>query len=124
MADRIELFAVEVAAGTAQAAPATTDLSFNDGIVRGLVITVPPGPSGLSGFQILHMGQSVIPYTGNVFVIADDRVITWELSNYPTASGWQFKAYNTDVYPHTYYLEFLVDEIPVTKTGPVLVPIE
>lgn len=125
MSDRIEPFAVVVAAGTTQLAPATTDLVFNDGIVDRLVITVPPGPSGLSGFQILYDGQSVIPYTGGQFIVADNRVIDWDMHNYPTGQGWQIRAYNTDVYDHTYYLEFHITEIPINRLGGLTpVPIE
>lgn len=87
-------------------------MPFADGVIERVIITVPPGPSGFVGFQLAHLGQSVIPYTGSTYIIADDRIIDWPLSNFPTASGWQLVAYNTDVFDHTLYLEFLINEIP------------
>lgn len=124
MADRIEIFAVTVAANTAKNAPQISNTLFNDGIVRHITITVPDGPSGFMGFNFLHMGGPVIPYTGNGFVIANNRVIEWDVSNMPTASGWQLQAYNTDIYPHTVYLEYLIDEIPVKQSTTIpLIPI-
>ena len=124
MADRIEPFTVLIPAGTAIAAPQVSALDFDDGIVTQINITVPPGPSGFVGFQFTHKGGKVIPSTGNTFIIADDRQIAWPVSNMPTASGWQLRAYNTDIYPHTLYIEFMIDEIPVAPPASVtLVPI-
>ena len=124
MADRIEPFTVLIPAGTAIAAPQVTDMPFDDGIVTQINITVPPGPSGFVGFQLTHKGGKVIPSTGNTFIIADDRQIAWPVSNMPQASGWQLRGYNTDVFPHTLYIEFMIDEIPVAAAPSVtLVPI-
>lgn len=111
MADRIEPFAVTIPANTPIAAPLVTDTDFADGIVTHITITVPPGPSGFVGFKFTHMGGPVIPYTGANYFIADDRVIEWDLTNMPTATGWQLVAYNTDVYPHTLYIEYHINEI-------------
>jgi len=121
VADRIEPFQVSIPAGTLQAAPQVTTCAFDDGIVDKLVITVPPGPSGLVGFQIWHKGSQIIPYTGNTFFVADGRVIEWDLSGFPPASGWQFVAYNIDQFIHTIYLEFLITELPLPQ--PSLVPL-
>lgn len=119
VADRIEPFSAPIPAGTAQATPLVTNLSFADGQVTRIIVTVPPGPSGFVGFQLWHKGGQVIPYVGAEWVIADDRVIDWPVTNFPTADGWQIAAYNTDIYDHTLYLEFLIDEIPVTAAGPI-----
>lgn len=117
MADRVEPFAVTVPPATGIAVPQITTLAFRDGIVTELDVTVPPGPSGLVGFRIQHLGSQIIPYTGAQFIIADDRELKWPLANFPTASGWQLAAYNLDIYPHTLYLEFLIDEIPMQQSA-------
>lgn len=110
MASRIETFDVTIPANTAIATPQNTPLTFNEGIVQRLEILVPPGPSGLVGFRILHSGTTVIPYAYTKFIIADNEVLKWDLENYPTGSAWSITAYNTDVYAHTLYLRFLVVE--------------
>lgn len=124
MADRIETFDVTVPAGTAIATPATTQLSFDLGIVEKLEITVPPGPSGLVGFRIRHSSQTVIPNNAANWIIADDEKISWTLNDYPVGNKWSISAYNTDVYAHTLYLRFHVNETQRATRGAVaLVPI-
>lgn len=111
MAARIEAFAVTVAAGTAKTAPASTALTFADGTLLKITITVPPGPSGLMGFQIAQSGVVIIPRTGGQFIVANDRVIQWELHGYPSGGKYSVVAYNTDVYAHTLYVEIELDEL-------------
>jgi len=110
MAQRIEAFAVTVPAGTAILTPQTTALAFNRGIVEGLEILVPPGPSGLVGFAVVHSGDVVIPYDRTQWVIADSEVLKWPLQGFPTGSAWSLRAYNLDVYAHTLYIRVLVNE--------------
>lgn len=117
MAERVELFAPTVTAGTAIATPATSTLSMAEGVLRRLEVTVPPGPSGLVGFRLLHSGQVVIPYRGNGWIITDDERIQWDLDGYPTGDKWALQAYNTGIYDHTLYLRFLVDEVPAPLPG-------
>lgn len=110
MAERIELFDVTIPAGTAIASPQITALSFNQGVVEQIEIIVPPGPSGLVGFRIRHSAQTIIPMSGNGWIIADNEQIKWPLQGYPVGNKWSIQAYNTDVYEHTLYLRFLVLE--------------
>lgn len=110
MAERIEIFDVTTAAGTAIASPQTTALSFNQGIVQKLEILIPPGPSGLVGFRIRHSAQVVIPNSGNGWIIGDNEKIEWPLEKYPVGNKWTIQTYNTDVFPHTLYLRLLVLE--------------
>src|SRR5688572_11079186 len=112
MAQRIETFAVTVPAGTSSAAPQTTGLTFNDGIVENLEVLIPPGPSGLVGFAVLHSGDVVIPFDRTKWIVADDEVIRWPLENFPTGRAWALRAYNDDVFPHTLYIRILVRETP------------
>lgn len=110
VAERIEHFTVLVPAGTTRAAPQTTSLSFNAGIVERIEILVPPGPSGLAGFRILHSNTVVIPYDPDEWIIADNEVLKWSTEGYPTGSAWGFRAHNTDVFDHTFYLRLFVVE--------------
>jgi len=111
MADRIEVSEIAVPAGTAISAPQTTAVSFVDGVVERLEVIVPPGPSGLVGFRVLHSGQVVIPFSGNVWIVADDEKMDWPLSNFPTGSKWSIRAYNTDIYVHTLRFRWHIAEI-------------
>lgn len=122
MAERVELFETAIAAATAIAAPTTFVLSMNPGVTRKVEIIVPPGPSGLVGFRLRHSGQTVIPYAGSNWVITDDEKLEWALEGYPTGDRWTLQAYNTDIYQHTLYIRWFLDEIPDRVAG-ALVPI-
>lgn len=123
MVDRLESPSVTVPAGTLQAAPLTTALPFQPGHVVELEIIIPPGPSGLMGFQILHSGVPVLPKKASEFVITDDEKIRWPLSNFPTGDKWSVRAFNTDVYNHTIFLRFLVDELAPSPSPGTSVPL-
>lgn len=114
MANRVELFQVTVPAGTAKAGAQTTALDFNDGIVETIEIVVPDGVAGLAGFRIAKNGQSIIPYTGDNWIVSNDEKIIFPLTDLPEGAGWQLIAYNTDVFPHTFYLRFMVNDFGST----------
>lgn len=119
MADRIEPFTITVPAGTLQSAHAEFPLNFADGRVDRLEIRVPPGPSGLVGFRVAHSGQSVIPYSGSEWIVADNEYLDWDTDNYPVGNAWEVWAYNEDVYPHALYFRFHITEVvalaPITQ---------
>lgn len=119
MAERIEAPAVTIAAGTQIATPATTAFDWRDGIVTRFDIRIPPGPSGLVGFRILHSGQQVIPFQGTDWVIADDEVLSWDVESFPIGNKWSVRAYNLDIYLHTLYFRVLIRELPTPAVGPV-----
>lgn len=121
MAARIEAFLVTIAAGVAKTAPVATPVTFPDGTLLAVTVTVPPGPSGLMGFQIAQSGVPVIPRTAGTFIIADDRVIRWETHDYPQGGRYSIIGYNTDVNPHAIQIEFELDEL--SRAASVAIPI-
>lgn len=121
MASRIETFDVVVTGQTAIATPQTTALDFDMGVVQRIEILIPPGPSGLVGFRLVHSGRPVIPYDTSKWIVADDEVIKWDTENYPVGSAWALQAYNLDAYDHTLYLRFLVIETSRNLSTPLTV---
>jgi len=117
--DRIEAFPVTLAAGTASSTPATVATTFPDGIVVGLEVDVPPGPSGLVGFAFQQSGQQIIPRTPNSWIIVQDVHLTWPLENYPTGGKWSVVGYNTDIYSHTIQVRYLINETAPGAPTPV-----
>lgn len=113
MSDRVEYFAVTIPAGTLQTALFTEALTFHQGIVKQITVKVPAGPSGLMGFFIGAGGTQYVPRTTGSFVVADDDYIVWPMHNAITSGSWLLSGYNTDIYDHTVYVEFQIDE-----TGP------
>jgi hypothetical protein len=119
--DRIEAFQVAVAAGVAAAAPTSTDISFHPGDVVGIEIIVPPGHLGLTGIQLANAHTPIVPYTAGAFIIANDEKIEWALQSGANAGNWQAITYNTDVFPHDFYVRFLVLEL-ARSAGSSLLP--
>lgn len=112
MAERVELFEVTTPAATADTAPISTALTMDMGVTRKVEIIIPPGPSGFLGFRIVHSGQTVIPYSGSSWIIGDGEKLEWALDGYPVGAMWSISSYNTDIYEHTIYLRWFMDEIP------------
>ena len=123
MAERVEIFAPTIAAGTAIATPATFALTMNECVVRRLEVVVPPGPSGLVGIRFAHSSQVMIPFRGNAWIVTDNERLEWDLSGYPTGDKWTMLGYNTGIYSHQLQVRFFVDEIPSRPAGR-LIPVE
>lgn len=117
MAERVEMFEVTTPAATAVGAAISTSLPMDMGVTRKVEIIVPPGPSGLMGFRIAHSGQVVIPYSATTWIITDDEKLDWTLDGYPTGAAWSIVSYNTDIYDHTVYIRWFLDEIPDPLPG-------
>lgn len=100
-----------VAAGVAQAAPASTDISFNPGEVVGIEIQIPDGHAGLTGLQLASAHQPLIPNTAGAFIVANNDTIDWTVQGMPNTGNWQALCFNTDRFPHSFYIRFLVVEL-------------
>lgn len=106
MAQEIREFAVKVPAGTAEASPLVTDISFPQREVIAVSYRVPPGASGLMGWALTSAGTPVIPIQPGVYLVTDNQAATWHLEGYLDSGNWQVSAYNTGLYDHTVYLTF------------------
>jgi hypothetical protein len=111
MADRVEWFDVTVTAGTAKASAVESDVSFDQGEVVAIEITIPDGHAGLTGIALLQAHSQIIPNTSGSFIIGNDRTISWDLHNYLNNGNWSVRCYNTDVYDHMFHVAFLVNEL-------------
>lgn len=121
MAQEIREYAVTVPAGTVQAAPLVTDISFPERTVVAVSWRVPPGPSGLMGWALTSAGTPVIPIQPDTYIVTDDQAGTFPLHGYLDSGNWQVTAYNTGTYPHTVYLAFQLDP-PGTAATPAPPP--
>lgn len=119
MAQRIEAPEIIVPAGTTLAIPQTTDLDWQSGTVVRVEIVIPPGPSGLVGFQVGHSGQVILPRNPNNWIVTDSEHINWDVDDYPTGAAWFVRAYNVDIYEHALYFRFHIDELTTRTSQPV-----
>lgn len=121
MVSEIRTFAVTIPAGTLQSAPQVTPITFPPRVVTALRWKVPSGPSGLMGWALTVAGNPVIPRQPGTYLITDNDADTWPLEGYPDQGQWQLTGYNTDIYPHTVYLTFLLDQIVTQLAAPALI---
>lgn len=119
-AAEVRSFQVTIPAGTPLSSPVTSDVAFPARIVTGVHWKVPPGPSGLMGWRLSMSGGIAVIPTGGGWVIADDDSDTWPLTGQPDSGAWQVTGYNTDVYDHTVYLDFLLDLVAMSAPSQTL----
>jgi len=62
------------------------------------------------GWALTVSGNPVIPRDIGSYIVADGDADTWQLEDYPDQGAWQVTGYNTDIYNHTVYLTFLLDQ--------------
>lgn len=124
MVSEIRPFAVTIPALTPLATPLVTPIVFPPRVVTAIRWKVPPGPSGLMGWALTVAGNPVIPRQQGTYFITDNDADTWPLEGYPDQGQWQLTGYNTDIYPHTVYLTFLLDQISSQLTAPAILPNE
>ena len=122
-AAEVRSFAVTIPAGTVQADPYTADIFFPARDVVAVSWRVPPGPSGLMGWRLTMSGGQVVIPTGGGWIVADDQYDTWPLTGFPDSGYWEVTGYNTGAYPHTVYLDFLLDLVTEAVSSPPLVSI-
>ena len=117
MATETRSFQVTIPAGTPQAAPVVVNVPFPSSEVERITAKVPPGPSGLMGFALTMNGQQVIPINAGAWLIADNHTYDWALTDLPNTGQWQVTGYNTDIYDHTIYLDFMLAPLGSAASG-------
>lgn len=120
MAYRILPFVATIPAGTPETGPVTVDLDLDNWVTEALDLEVPPGPTGLMGFQVYNNGVAWIPYGTGEWLVWDDVKERYQLSAQPDASGWQVVGYNTGTYDHAVILRFHVNPVVNAQTVPMV----
>jgi hypothetical protein len=111
MATEVRSFQVTIPAATAIASPVTVNTSFPSMTVDVVHIRVPSGPSGLMGFRLTMGNSQVIPINLGAWLIMDDDKVEWPLTNLPNSGQWAVTGYNTDIYDHQIYIDFLLSPL-------------
>lgn len=104
----VRSFQVTIPAGTPQTSPYTQDIFFPVREVVQVHWKVPPGPSGLMGWRLTMSGGNAVIPTGGGWIVADGEDATWPFEGLPDSGAWEVTGYNTDIYDHTVYLDFLL----------------
>lgn len=118
MATRVLSFTATIPAGTPVAAPVTIPLSLDNWEIERIDLEVPPGPSGLMGFQLYNNGVAWIPYGTGKWLIWNDVKDSYYMTDQPSASGWAVVGYNTGAWPHTVTVRFHVNPVTAAPAAP------
>lgn len=96
--------AVTVPARTAKAAPVTVAWPLYPGWVHNFRIDIPAGHGSLTGVRVAIDGTPVIPFHSSLFLVGDGRSFTVPFEDEVDQFSMTVQAYNTDAYPHVFYL--------------------
>lgn len=110
-AERVHAREVTVPAATLEASPLVQDLSFTRGILLALDLLIPPGHGGTTGLALYQSGRQVIPSDEGDWLKGDGSEFRMGLEGYHETGLWSARAFNTDVFEHTFYMRFLVREL-------------
>jgi hypothetical protein len=98
---RVLPFTAVIPAGTLITTPVSIPLALDGWVVERFDLEVPPGPSGLMGFQLYNNGVAWIPYGRGNWIVWDDNTESYYLDDQPTAGGWAVVGYNIGNYDHS-----------------------
>lgn len=105
-ANSIQSFAVTVPAGTLQANAVETFTTLDNAPVVKIELLIPSGHAGLTGIAFLLASGWAIPAAWGTYVIGDDDRLSWDMTGQLDSGAWSVSCFNTDIYPHTFYLRY------------------
>lgn len=121
MAGRVYEADLTVPAGTAAAAPISAVWALDQGTLIKVRIVVPSGHNGLTGIRVLWAGTPIIPYAGAAYIVANNEQMEWEINQEVNIGSVSIQAYNTDIYPHSFYLRGLLTGLGQQRPASVTV---
>jgi hypothetical protein len=105
-----------IPAGTPASALVTVDISILPVTVNRIDIRVPPGPSGLMSFALFAGGGQALPIEYGTYFTWDDVDRSFPIDGLPDGGVWEIVGYNTDIYDHTVYVDFLTTPNAMAST--------
>jgi len=113
---------VTVPPNTPATAPLITPWALADANLDYIEIIVPDGNSGTAGIAVYWSGTQIIPWGTDSWLITNNEKIHIPVGSYITISGLAVWAYNTGIFPHTFYLRAHVTytTTPVVTEAPAI----
>jgi hypothetical protein len=116
--DRLYYQTLTVGAGNSISTPVSQAWPLEDNELTKIVVTIPDGHCGLTGFRILRAQQQIVPFANSQYLVANDRTLTYEFDDEITTTGLVLEGYNNDIFPHTFYCEATVTNLPYPAAEP------
>lgn len=121
MSDSTASFTITIPPNTAN--PQTTKCPLGLSDVQDILVSVPAGCAGNVGFQIWAGGSVAYPLEPSQFFVFDDYVYVQEVSNQIESGQWAIVAFNTDTFPHTLRVYFRYNNIALSPSTSVGLPV-
>lgn len=104
-------------AGTAEASATTTSLDLGRVHIERVEVVVPTGHAGLTGVQLRYAGEVIVPWaSGDDWIVSNGETIDFAVG-FDVTSALQLRAYNTDVFEHSFYLRVHVTDLDAGADG-------
>ena len=122
MTIQVQHFAHTIPNTATTASPYVGQMQLGVFKVDWVEVGVPDGVNGVVGFYIASSHVQVVPFppgSSTVWVVSNDRVFHWDLTDQPDSGDWQFYAYNTGGYSHTLTVTWGVELVGSGQAPPV-----
>jgi hypothetical protein len=116
--DRIYYTVLTIPANTPQSAPVSIAWPLEDNQLKEITVQVPDGHCGLTGFRIMQAQQQIVPFANSSFIVSNDRTFLFPFDDEITSTGLVGNGYNTDIFPHSFYLTCTVTNLPLPGEEP------
>ncbi len=119
---KVYAFAPTLQPGGLLAQPVTINIPIPPYQMDRIEAKIPAGHNGAVGWSLTMGGQLVIPYVPGTYIVGNNDDLAWDLDGLPNSGAWQFTGYNIGQWPHTVYLRFLVEPVPVPAATTLIIP--
>lgn len=114
-----------VPASTLAAAPLIQALDLGHTVLNKIELLIPAGHGVQTGIALTLAGQAILPFDQPLrYITGDGQSFTFPIG-IEIDSGFRMQGINLDVFPHTFYLTFELDDLALQEqasTG-LIVPV-
>lgn len=101
MPDASQVFTLTIPPGNGSTTPATYPMSLGLSEVVNCIISWPAGCVGLVGCVLMAANSPAFPRQAGKFLVFDDYVYPFGVTNQIQSGNWALYAYNADYFAHT-----------------------
>jgi hypothetical protein len=117
--DRFYPVSLVVPLATQPSGPITQAVTLENALLVAIEVDIPPGHAGFTGLRVRSSRQQIFPWGITDWLIADNYTNTFPVNEEIGSKSISLQAYNTDVYPHTFYIRFHIVDLPPQTSGTV-----
>lgn len=107
-------------AGTLITAPVSVVPQLEDNMLERIEIDVPDGHDRLTGIRIAGQSMVIVPFSLNGWIVANNHYFEIPFNDHVSPGDITIQAYNTDVFPHTFYVRFVMSNLALAVTAAVV----